>query len=117
MRKSDIIFILNVILNCISPGSPRIKSTTEANTSIIGIGGGGGSGATRSGSVTERKVRMSTFQIGFLGMDLRNMTHCPGGSWGGGDKWGALALWDWERYDFAEFLGGNVPLTPCFRRQ
>ncbi|OXA46443.1 Protein unc-80 [Folsomia candida] len=42
MRKSDIIFILNVILNCISPGSPRIKSTTEANTSIIGIGGGGG---------------------------------------------------------------------------
>ncbi|XP_035712762.1 protein unc-80 homolog isoform X4 [Folsomia candida] len=70
MRKSDIIFILNVILNCISPGSPRIKSTTEANTSIIGIGGGGGSGATRSGSVTERKVRMSTFQIGFLGLKI-----------------------------------------------
>jgi len=71
MRKSDIVFILNVILNSLCPGSPRLKTASEANsTSIMGIGGGSG-GATRSGSVTEKKVKLSTCQIGFLGMRLQ----------------------------------------------
>ncbi|CAL8099332.1 unnamed protein product [Orchesella dallaii] len=70
MRKTDIVYILNVILNSLNSGGPRIKSTAESNsTSIIG-GIGGASGTTRSGSVTERKLKQSTCQIAFLGLKI-----------------------------------------------
>ncbi len=66
MRKADIVYILNVILTSLNTGGPKIKNTTESNsTSIIG----GASGATRTGSVTERKLKQSTCQIAFLGKE------------------------------------------------
>ena len=65
MRKSDIIFILNVILSSISPTVHRYKSAAEENsTSIMGTS------ATRSGSVTEKKIKTSTCQIAFLGLKI-----------------------------------------------
>ncbi|CAG7787075.1 unnamed protein product [Allacma fusca] len=69
MRKSDIVYILNVILNSMNAGGPRIKSASEANSTSVGTGGVG-TGATRSGSVTERKLKLSTCQIAFLGLKI-----------------------------------------------
>ena len=69
MRKSDIVYILNVILTSIHVGAPRIKTTTEANSTSVGTGAGG-TGATRSGSVCEKKPRLSSCQIAFLGLKI-----------------------------------------------